>query len=92
MDSTTRLSVELPEDLAETVRARVASGHYGSVSDVVAEGLALLAEQDEPLEPSVEAALAAGYDAWQADRENVLDIDDAAERLREESRRRQHQG
>jgi hypothetical protein len=56
---------------------------------VVAEGLALLAEQDEPLDKAVEAGLAAGYDAWKADPAYVLDIDAAAERLTEESRRRQ---
>jgi antitoxin ParD1/3/4 len=92
MDSTTRLSVELPEEVAESVRAKVASGTYGSISEVVAEGLALLAEQDEPLDPSVETGLAAGYDAWKADPGDVLDIDAAAERLKEESSRRQHRG
>src|SRR5687768_12874886 len=47
MESTRRLDIELPEDLADAVEARVSAGEYASVSDVVADGLRALAERDD---------------------------------------------
>ncbi len=88
MESSTRLSIELPQDLAAAVRERVASGKYASESEVVAEGLALLAERDEPLHPDIEAQLASGYDAWKSDPADVLSLRDAAARLQKEAERR----
>ena len=88
MDQSAHFDVELPEDLAEAVRARVESGAYASVSEVIQEGLRLLAEQEEPLEDWVRAELAAGYDAWKADPSKVYTIEEVRERLDEQRRRR----
>ncbi|MCP3728908.1 ribbon-helix-helix protein, CopG family [Sphingomonas sp. MG17] len=56
MDSTRRLSVELPEDIADAVEARVSTGEYASVSAVIEDGLRALAERDDELlrDPAVE--------------------------------------
>ncbi|MEG3180169.1 ribbon-helix-helix domain-containing protein [Sphingomonas sp. LT1P40] len=49
MESTRRLSVELPDDVADAVEARVSAGEYESVSAVIEEGLrALAAREDDP--------------------------------------------
>lgn len=56
MESTRRLSVELPEDVADAVEARVNAGEYASVSDVIEDGLRALAERDDEIlrDPAVE--------------------------------------
>lgn len=40
MESTRRLDIELPEDMADAVEARVSAGEYASVSQVVEVGAA----------------------------------------------------
>lgn len=56
MESTRRLDIELPEDMADAVEAKVSAGEYASVSDVIQEGLRALAERDDELlrDPAVE--------------------------------------
>jgi putative addiction module CopG family antidote len=85
MAATTHLSVELPREVADLVRARVASGAYASESDVITEGLALLEEQDASLEGWVETDLAAAFDAWRAEPADTATLDVLAARLDEES-------
>lgn len=63
---TRRLSIEVTEELAEIVDARIASGRNASASEVIQEALELLAEQEAPLEESEERELAASYDEWNA--------------------------
>jgi len=57
MEATRRLQIELPEDLAEFVRAYVESGRFSSESEVVRAGLELL-DDHEQCESDDEA------DAW----------------------------
>lgn len=66
MDARRRLEIELPEEMADGVRARVASGEFASESEVVRAGLELLDEQEGEHDPEVDAQLAAGFDAWKA--------------------------
>lgn len=46
MASTQSLSITLPIELAERVKAKVASGEYASESDVVSDGLLMLLDDD----------------------------------------------
>lgn len=72
MESTRRLDIELPEDLADAVEARVSAGEYASVSDMVADGLRALAERE--VDP-----------AWDAEVERWLreEVVPTAQRVRE---------
>ncbi len=47
MRSTQQFSITLPNEMAEAVRAKVAAGEYATESEVIRDGLRLLAEQDE---------------------------------------------
>lgn len=47
MDEPSRISIDVSDDLAEAVRAHVASGRFDSESEVVAAGLALLEDRDQ---------------------------------------------
>jgi Arc/MetJ-type ribon-helix-helix transcriptional regulator len=89
VDSGIRFEIELPQDLADAVRERVASGLYASESDVIADGVLRLVEgEGDALDPAVEAELVAGYDAWKANPDKVVPLEEVARRLREESERR----
>jgi putative addiction module CopG family antidote len=79
-----RLSIELPEEVAETIDARIASGRNASESDVVREALELLAAQDGPLEDWMAEELIAGYDAWRADPACGIPLEEVSARLDEE--------
>lgn len=79
-----RLSIELPEELAEVVDARIASGRNASESEVIEEALELLAEQDAPLEDWEEKELAAAYDEWKANPTGGIPVEEVSARLEEE--------
>jgi antitoxin ParD1/3/4 len=69
MESTRRLEIELPEALADGVRARIESGEFADASEVVATGLALLEDRDrEQEDPELEAWLrdevVPAYEEW----------------------------
>lgn len=81
MDSTRRLEVELPEALADSVRARVEAGEFADASEVVATGLALLEDRDrEESDPELEAWLrnevVPAYDNWKSGGEKDLTADE----------------
>ena len=44
------ITISLPEDMAELVEKKVASGEFASESEVIAEGLRYLAEEDAEVE------------------------------------------
>ncbi|EGR9571018.1 type II toxin-antitoxin system ParD family antitoxin [Salmonella enterica subsp. enterica serovar Grumpensis] len=50
MRTTQQFSVTLTNEMAEMVRARVASGAYASESEVIREGLRALSERDKAVE------------------------------------------
>ncbi|MBK5939465.1 ribbon-helix-helix domain-containing protein [Halochromatium roseum] len=58
MHTTQQLSISLPNDLVEEVKARVRAGEYASDSEVIREGLrTLLARDREPFKPLFNARL-----------------------------------
>lgn len=79
-----RLSIDLPEEAAQIVDARIASGRNASASEVIQEALELLAEQDVPLEDWEEQELAASYDEWKANPTGGIPIEEVSARLEEE--------
>lgn len=50
MMTTRRLSITLPLDMAESLRAKVRSGEYASESEVIREGLRTLLARDAAVE------------------------------------------
>ena len=87
MDSR-RLSIELPEELAEIVDALVASGSYADAGEVIQEALELFTGQDEPLEDWVRTEMVAGYDEWKANPDAVYTVEEVRQRLEEHRRQR----
>ena len=89
MESTRRLEIELPEDLADFVRADVEAGRFANESEAVASALTLMREQDgDELEDWVRDEIAAGYDEWKANPTGAIPIEEVNTRLDEERKRR----
>ncbi len=50
MRSTRQLSITLPNEMAEMVRSKVATGEYATESEVIRDGLRALAARDKAVE------------------------------------------
>ncbi len=77
------MNVSVGKDFEEFVKAKVASGDYASVSEVVREGLRLLKERERLLEARIQSLrgeIQVGLD--QADRGDLLDGETTMQDLR----------
>jgi putative addiction module CopG family antidote len=64
---TQQFSINLPNELAEAVRAKVASGEYATESEVICDGLRALLARDQPPETWLRSEVAAAYDKLKSD-------------------------
>lgn len=67
MRSTQQFSITLPNEMADTVRAKVASGEYATESEVIRDGLRALIARDQAVEAWLAQDVAVAYDALKAD-------------------------
>ena len=67
MRSTQQLSITLPNEMAEVVRAKVAAGEYATESEVIRDGLRTLLARDRAVEGWLRETVAPAYDALKAD-------------------------
>lgn len=83
MRTTQSLSITLPHDMAQMVKAKVASGEYATESEVIRDGLRALAARDAAVETWLRDEVAATFDRVMADpRANTLSVEDAHARLK----------
>jgi putative addiction module CopG family antidote len=66
MRTTRQMSITLPVELADSVRAKVASGDYASESEVIREGLRALEARDEAVERWLRTEVVATYEEMKA--------------------------
>ena len=66
MRTTQQFSITLPNEMAEQVRAKVASGDYASESEVIRDGLRTLLEKDRAFEKWLREVGGPAYDAMKA--------------------------
>jgi antitoxin ParD1/3/4 len=76
MRSTQQFSITLPNELAELVRSKVASGEYATDSEVVRDGLRTLAARDRVIETWLREEVAPAYDALKADPSRAIGAND----------------
>lgn len=81
MRSTQQFSITLPNEMAELVKAMVASGEYATESEVIREGLRALAARDRAVESWLKEQVAPAYDALKADRSRAKSADEVRARL-----------
>ena len=67
MRSTQQFSITLPNEMAEAVRAKVASGEYATESEVIRDGLRVLLARDRAVEEWLRKDVATTFDAMKAD-------------------------
>ena len=84
MRTTQQFSITLPNEMAEAVKAKVASGEYATESEVIRDGLRALLARDRALEHWLRTQVAAAYDAITADPSRGLSADEVRAALAEE--------
>lgn len=82
MRTTQQFSVTLPNEMADMVKAKVASGEYASESEVIRDGLRALQARDQALEKWLRTEVAAAYDEMKADPSKGMSSDEVREALR----------
>ena len=76
MPSTQQLSITLPNEMAEAIKAKVAAGEYATESEVIREGLRALLARDRAVEGWLLNDMAAAYDALKADPSKAVSTQD----------------
>jgi len=74
MRTTQQVSVNLPNSMADLVKAKLSAGEYASASEVIRDGSRALLARDHALEHWLQNVVCPAYDALQADPENVRTI------------------
>jgi antitoxin ParD1/3/4 len=72
MRSTQQLSITLPNEMADLIRAKVATGEYATESEVIRDGLRTLLARDRAVEDWLREKVAPAYDALKADPSRAL--------------------
>ena len=81
MRTTQQFSITLPNEMAEQVRAKVASGDYASESEVIRDGLRTLLEKDRAVEAWLRDVVVPIYEAHKLEPSRVVSIERVRERL-----------
>ena len=81
MRSTQQFSITLPNDMAEAVRAKVATGEYATESEVIRDGLRVLMARDRAVEQWLRGEVVAAYDKLKAEPSRVVSVDRVRARL-----------
>ena len=81
MRSTQQLSITLPNEMADLIRAKVATGEYATESEVIRDGLRALLARDRAVEGWLREQVAPAYDSLKTDPSRAVSVDDVRSRL-----------
>ena len=81
MRTTQQMSITLPNDMADAVRAKVRAGEYASESEVIRVGLRALMARDRAVESWLQDQVGPAYDALKADPSSAVTADQLRARL-----------
>lgn len=82
MRSTQSLSITLPLDMAQMVKAKVASGEYATESEVIRDGLRILVARDAVVEKWLREDVLPTLEDAKRDPSKLVDGGEARARLR----------
>ena len=88
MRSTQQISITLPNDMADVVKAKVRAGEYASESEVIRDGLRALMARDRAVESWLHKQVGPAYDALKADPSHAVTADQIRARLAAEQTKR----
>lgn len=81
MRTTQQMSITLPNDMADVVKAKVRTGEYASESEVIRDGLRALMARDRAVESWLHSQVGPAYDALKADPSRAVTADQVRARL-----------
>lgn len=81
MRTTQQFSITLPNEMAEVVKAKVATGEYATESEVIRDGLRVLMARDRAMENWLREQVGPAYDALMADPVRAVGADQVRARL-----------
>lgn len=81
MRTTQQMSITLPNDMADVVKAKVRAGEYASESEVIRDGLRALMARDRAVESWLHNQVGPAYDALKADPSRAVTADQVRARL-----------
>jgi putative addiction module CopG family antidote len=81
MRTTQQMSITLPKDMADAVKAKVRAGEYASESEVIRDGLRALMARDRAVESWLHNQVGRAYDALKADPSRAVAADEVRARL-----------
>jgi putative addiction module CopG family antidote len=84
MRTTQQLSITLPIEMADAIKAKVSSGEYATESEVIRDGLRALLARDRAVDVWLRDQVAPAYDALQADPSRAVSARRIRERLAKE--------
>jgi len=84
MRTTQQMSITLPKDMADVVKAKVRAGEYASESEVIRDGLRALMARDRAVENWLNSEVGPAYDALKKDPSRAVTVDQVRARLRAE--------
>lgn len=67
MRTTQQLSITLPNEMADAIKAKVLAGEYATESEVIRDGLRALLARDRAIEGWLNSQVGPAYDALKAD-------------------------
>lgn len=81
MRTTQQLSITLPNEMADLIKAKVRAGEYATESEVIREGLRALLARDRAVERWLHEQVGPAYDALKADPSRAVMADHVRARL-----------
>lgn len=88
MRTTQQMSITLPNEMADAVKAKVRAGEYASESEVIRDGLRVLMARDRAVESWLHDQVGPAYDALKADPSRAVTADQVRARLAAEHAKR----
>ena len=88
MRTTQQLSITLPNEMANAVKAKVQTGEYATESEVIRDGLRALMARDRAVEMWLHHQVGPAYDALKADQTRAVSTAQVRARLAAEHAKR----
>ena len=81
MRTTQQFSITLPNEMADAVKSKVASGEYATESEVIRDGLRVLIARDRAVESLLRDQVGPAYDALKVDPSRAITVTQMRARL-----------
>jgi hypothetical protein len=81
MRTTQQFSITLPNEMAEVIKSKIATGEYATESEVIRDGLRALMLRDRAVENWLKQEVGSAYDALKADPSRAISVDQVRSKL-----------